>query len=42
MARVGIGGTGNGYGVLVLGDTLAIEPDGLGRFVAATRGTQFG
>ena len=29
MARVGVGGTINGYGVLVLGDVVTIERDGV-------------
>ena len=35
MAKVGVGGTINGYGVLVLGDTVGIE--GVGAEVARRR-----
>jgi hypothetical protein len=49
---VGVGGTVNGYGMLVLGDTIVVERDGaevarstvdgLGRFVAAARDLKLG
>ena len=52
MAKVGVGGAINGYGVLVLGDVVAVERDGaevawrrvdgLGRFVAAARELKLG
>jgi hypothetical protein len=51
-ARIGIGGTVNGYGVLVVGDVVVVERDGaeiarshvegLGRFVAAARDLRLG
>ena len=52
MAQIGVGGTINGYGVLVLGDVVTIERDGaqvarrrvegLGRFVSAARDLKLG
>jgi hypothetical protein len=52
MSRIGVGGTINGYGVLVLGDVVVIERDraeiarsrveGLGRFVAAAPDLRLG
>lgn len=52
VARVGVGGTINGYGVLVLGDTVVIERDGeeiarttvegLGRFATTARDLRLG
>jgi hypothetical protein len=52
MAKVGIGGTVNGYGVLVVGDLLVVALDGvevarrtvagLGRFAAAARDLRLG
>ena len=52
MARVGVGGTINGYGVLVVGDEVLVERDGaevarrrvegLGRFVVAARDLRLG
>ncbi len=52
MDRIGVGGTVNGYGVLVLGDVLVVEHDGtevarsrvagLGRFVASARDLKLG
>ena len=50
--RIGVGGTINGYGVLVLGDIIVVERDGtevarravegLGRFVGAARELKLG
>jgi hypothetical protein len=52
LARVGVGGTINGYGVLVVGDLVVIERDGtaitrrtvdgLGRFVTGARDLALG
>jgi hypothetical protein len=52
LARVGIAGTVNGYGVLVVGDVVAVERrgaevarhrvEGLGPFVAAARHLKLG
>jgi hypothetical protein len=52
LARVGVGGTVNGYDVLILGDIVIIERDGeevarhtvegLGRFAAAARDLRLG
>jgi hypothetical protein len=52
MARVGVGGTVNGYGVVVLVDVVVIERDGeevarrtvdgLGRFATAARDLKLG
>jgi hypothetical protein len=52
MGRIGVGGTVNGYGVLVLGDIVVVERageeiarsrvEGLGRFVAAGRDLKLG
>ena len=52
MARVGVGGTINGCGVLALGDAVVVERDGaevtrrcvegLGRFVVAARDLKLG
>jgi hypothetical protein len=52
VAQVGVGGTINGYRVLVLGDVVTIERggaevarrrvDGLGRFVGAARDLKLG
>src|SRR5438093_11803371 len=52
MERVGVGGTVNGYGVLVLGDVLIVERDGegiarsrvegLGRFATAAHDLRLG
>src|SRR5690242_3671695 len=52
MARVGVSGTVNGYGVLVLGDVVIVEREGVevarsevegfGRFVAAARDLRLG
>jgi hypothetical protein len=52
VARVGIGGTVNGYGVLVLGDVVIVERggaevarervDGLGRFATEARDLKLG